>query len=219
MRRVIFSPMLSCYENFLISVTIEVFAEIRVFSFESHSHHLCASSSWIWRRSLLIFSFLKCNFAEHDSTLGPWTAPPSAFSSTLLLKQKPQFILLLPSSSSTPNQLPNPTDSTSLKFTHLSFIITKLFQIPHFLTANLCFGWSSNSRLSHTSQLKRPLNCWIPAFFSSFFLSKNYPLCLFKLKTKPKQKRNQKLSQESNCALDSQRSRETGHFHLSFPEY
>ena len=85
------------------------------------------------------------------------------------VKQKPQFILLLPSSSSTPNQLPNPTDSTSLKFTHLSFIITKLFQIPHFLTANLCFGWSSNSRLSHTSQLERPLNFWIPAFFSSFF--------------------------------------------------
>ena len=79
-RRVIFPPMLSCYENFLISVTIEVLAEIRVFLFESHSHHLCASSSWIWRRSLLIFSILKCNFAEHDSTLGPWTAPPSAFS-------------------------------------------------------------------------------------------------------------------------------------------
>ena len=136
-----------------------------------------------------------------------------ASQSTLLLKQKPQFILRLPSSSSsTPNDqillilhLLNSPISPSLS---LSFSKSLIFSRPVCVLAD--------HPILDSRTLPNWNVLWIAGSQHFFLLSKNYPVCLFKLKTKTKQKRNQRLSQESNCSLDSQRSRETGHFHL-FP--
>lgn len=60
--------MLSYYENFLISITIEVFAEIK-YSHLDHDRRLCASSSM--NGDLCFSVFFLGSALEHDSTLGP----------------------------------------------------------------------------------------------------------------------------------------------------
>lgn len=114
-----------------ISVTIEVFAEIRVFSFESHSQ---LSVCFLFMNMEEIFAYIF--FLEMQLCRTRFNSRPmnrSTFSIFFYLcclnrnlSSSCYFLFFLYTQSL------NPTDSTSLKLTHLSFIITKLFQIPHF---------------------------------------------------------------------------------------
>lgn len=140
---------------------------------------------------------------------------------TWLLNQKPQSILPLLSSSSTPNQLPNPTDSTCIspKSTCFSLSLSSLcFSRPLIFSRPICL------LVDHPVLGSRTPPSWnilCIAGSQQFFEQRPRPAPPPpKLKNKTKQKPNQGLSHETDGSLGSQRSREPGHFHfLSFPEY
>lgn len=85
-----------------------------VFSFESHISRLRASSSWIWRGSLSLFSISKCSFSEHGSAALP-PAFSTASQSTWLPNKQSQLVLTLFSSLSfAPTHSPSLIYSTCL---------------------------------------------------------------------------------------------------------